>query len=932
MASPPRHDRALLAAFMLSGVAALGYELIWTRVLALALGNEVLGVLGALAGFFGGMALGSLVMHDRVQRSENPGQLFARLEIVAAAFAAISPWLLLQLADFLPRIVGPLAGDNDTSTGLAVSVLVAGVVLLPGSFCLGATLPALVETRRRAMPSEPDGRGLGRLYAANTLGATLGVVVTVHVLIPALGLGIGALVLAMFGVCAAGLALSWCSGVDLRRRAERATDAAPPIDTSRDPDPDVHREPRLLLWMMLGTGLVGVGLEVVGVRVLAQVLENTMYTFADVLAVYLLGTAIGAALYARYAKRAITGRPAIVIAAMLIALALAVIGAAIALALARPLLDWLADDSAGYAQHLMAEALVAACVFGPSTLLMGALFSHLAGLLAPSGIGRAYALNTLGSALAPFVFGVWAITALGYTDALYAVVYGYVLLFGLFTWMRRFKPVWQIGAILGVVAASALGPKSLVLVTPDDDWKVLESRETLLGLVIVSEREGDGTRAPLRRLQVGRHFRMGGAMAFGERRMGHLPLLLHPAPADVLVLGVGTGATAGAVADFDLHHVDAVELVPGVVEQLHYFEDINRGLMTNPKVTLHAADARRFVAASSDSYDVVIADLFHPGRDGAGSLYAREHFANVRTHLRPGGLFAQWLPMYQLDAATLRLIIRTFVGEFPEAYAWLGIYNVQTPAIALIGRVPTPDADDLEISLPQLRAQLGKPVYADLLMSDPRDLLGSYLLDRDGLVAFAGDGPINSDIHPRVATGAPRSAYVQDPDRGRNNLAELLASRVRLPADMVTGADPADRVAEEAESFAHALESYLRAEGARAQTNSATTPMTAVEGYLQAYEAAPEFTAARGMLYLLARQSGEYAEAIYPRMLARTPEQPRVYQEYLGYLQRIGDQRRFDRVMAQAREFLPTPAPTEAPVPPTAPAPAPSGPVPAPEP
>jgi spermidine synthase len=916
MAQAPRRDRALLAAFFLSGFAALGYELVWTRALALALGSEILGVLGVLAGFFGGMALGAFALHDRVRRAINPGHLFARLEIAAAVFAAVSPWILVRLGQFLPRVLGPMAGDNDSPGALVATVLVAGVVLLPGSFCLGATLPALVEARRRAFPTEVDGRGLGRLYGANTIGATFGVLVTVHVLAPGVGLGLGALVLATIGLLAAGLALRWCAHVDDRpasRSSGPAPAARPPIDASRDPDPDVAREPHILLWLMFGTGLVGVGLEVVGVSVLSQLLENTIYTFADTLAVYLLGTAIGAAVYARYAERLVAGRPATIAAAMLIALALTTIASAAAMQQAPAILARLSPQGASFAMHLVAEAVIAALVFGPSTLLMGALFAHLAGLLAPGGVGRAYALNTLGSALAPLVFGVWAISSLGYTNGLAAVVYAYLVLFGAFTWFRRFKPVWQIGPILAVVAATAgpFSPQALVLVQPGEPWTTLDVRETPLGLVIVSERDQNGSK--LRRLQVGRHFRMGGAMAFGERRMGHLPLLLHPTAREALFLGVGTGATLGAVTSSGLTRVEAVELVPAVLEELHHFEAINGKVADDPRVHLHAADARRYVAATTSAYDLVVADLFHPARDGAGNLYAREHFENVRVHLRENGMFAQWLPLYQLDEVTLRLIVRTFLDVYGEAHAFLGVYNVQTPAIVLVGRDPARCSGPLRIDLSLLAQRLRDPVYGELLMNDPRDIFGAYLLDTRGLAAFAGEGPLNTDMHPRVATGAPRSAYESDLERGGRNLADLLAARVALPEELVHDPDSARLSAfrADAERFSTALDLYLRAEAARVQAHAGNDegsptapPMSAVEAYLQAYEAAPEFAPSRGMLYLSASWGREYADTIFPRMQAATPGEPRVYQAWMEHLRRTGDEARLGEVQAMMESAM----------------------------
>jgi spermidine synthase len=190
MASAPR-DRALLLAFFLSGCAALGYELLWTQLLGLALGSEILAVLGVLAGFFGGMAAGSAMLHDRAVRSPNPARLFAGLEAIAAAYALLSPYILYGLADLLPPLIGEVAGNNDSPLALILSMGVTALALLPGTFCMGATLPALVEARRRSAPDDPEGRGVGRLYAANTAGATAGVLLTVYFILPALGMAFG---------------------------------------------------------------------------------------------------------------------------------------------------------------------------------------------------------------------------------------------------------------------------------------------------------------------------------------------------------------------------------------------------------------------------------------------------------------------------------------------------------------------------------------------------------------------------------------------------------------------------------------------------------------------------------------------------------------------------------------------------------------------
>ncbi|MCA9704374.1 MAG: hypothetical protein KDK70_00835 [Myxococcales bacterium] len=909
-------DRWLLGAFVLSGAAGLGYELLWTRLLALALGSETLGVLGVLAGFFGGMALGAAALHGRARRSPDPVALFVRLELVAAAFAVVSPWWLHALASWLPAALGPTSGLQGEGPALALTIGAAGIVLLPGTFCMGATLPALVEARRRSCTDDADGRGLGRLYAANTVGAVLGVLGTVHLLLPMVGMIGGSIVLAALGVGAAVVARRWGQHHQVPAEPAPADDRSTTVDASRDPDAEIAREPWLLLALLLGTGLAGVGLEVVAVQILSQVLENTIFTFAHVLAVYLLGTAAGAALYTRYAARAVAGRPATVAAGLLLAHAIATVWAGWALGRSPWLLDDLAGTGAGFGAQMLAEGLVAALVLGPATMLMGALFSHVAGLLAPRGIGRAYALNTFGGALAPFAFGVGAIESMGYRDALFAVVYTYLVLFGAFTWFRRFKPALQIGAILGVVALTTTAPSSLLLVTQSPrweqtaaDWKVLDTRETLLGAVVVSEFEPEGRARPgppLRRLQVGQEFRMGGALAFGERRMGQIPLLLHPEPRRALFLGVGTGATLGAVEDHpSLTHVDAVELVPAVLEQLHHFSAINGDVARDERVHLHAADARRFVAASVERYDVIVADLFHPGRDGAGNLYSREHFENIEQRLADDGLFAQWLPLYQLDPRTLRVIVRTFVDVFGEAHALLGIYNVETPAIVLVGRSDARAPGPLVVDVDRLSARLDAPVYRELLM-DPRDLLGAYLLDAPGLRALCGPGPLNTDLSPWVSVQAPRAAYEESRTRGRDNLMELLAARVPVPPSALVAADPAalERFRAEVAAFAEALGHYLRAESTRLDTLERVPGLVAaVDEYLAAYDVAPQFRPARGMLLESTTAAPDLAERIFPAMLERTPKERLVWQAYVAYLQRNGDPR-LEAAMQDARREL----------------------------
>jgi spermidine synthase len=247
---------------------------------------------------------------------------------------------------------------------------------------------------------------------------------------------------------------------------------------------------------------------------------------------------------------------------------------------------------------------------------------------------------------------------------------------------------------------------------------------------------------------------MGGTNSLrSDYRQAMLPLLLHPAPHQALFLGIGTGATLVGGAQMPGVAVHGVELSREVVELLPWFAN-SAAAGPAPRVTV--ADARRYVAADARQHDVIIADLFHPALDGSGALYTTEHFAAVRKRLAPGGVFCQWLPLYQLDLPSLRAIIRVFLEIYPGGSAWLNHYSVRTPMLALIG-----PRDRGFVDPDALAARLDDPgvgsVVRPLGFEAPVDLLGQYLGGPRALAAFAGQGPRNTDDYPFVTLDARRN-------------------------------------------------------------------------------------------------------------------------------------------------------------------------------
>ena len=183
-------------------------------------------------------------------------------------------------------------------------------------------------------------------------------------------------------------------------------------------------------------------------------------------------------------------------------------------------------------------------------------------------------------------------------------------------------------------------------------------------------------------------YTLGGSKAqFNQERQSLLPLLLHGNPKSVATLGVATGSSvAGAALHPDVERIDAIELSPLVLRYAEeFFSSFNREVFRDSRVTFIAEDARWVVAARHESYDVVVGDLFLPWRTGEGRLFTREHFQNVRRSLKPGGVFCQWLPLFQLTQPQFEAIARTFREVFPSAFVVRGDFHSELPILGLVG-------------------------------------------------------------------------------------------------------------------------------------------------------------------------------------------------------------------------------------------------------
>ncbi len=830
-----------LALTVASGFAALSYQIVWTQQAALWLGHDTAAVLAVVAAFFAGLAVGALALGRRIERSARPLRWYVVCEAMIGLWSIAIALLMDPLANALLTLTG---AQPHPAWQWGVAFFGTFALLLPATAAMGATLPAM---QRALSASAPTQHLLPALYAANTAGAVVGVLAAAFWLVPALGLVRTALLCAALNLACA--AAAWAALP--RQAAQRVAHGGAALRTR-------------LPWVLALTGLLGIGYEVMVVRVLSQVAENTVYTFAMLLAAYLVGTAAGAAAYRHWVARyrdhdALRDALLWQLAATCLVGTASLWGAAHVKAWA---LQWL---GVGFASALAAEALLAAIAFLPPTVLMGALFSHLAtqALRRDVGFGTALGINTLGAALAPALFGIALVATIGPKASLFVVVAGYLLLC---KQPLRSPMPWAVAA--AAVALAIVTPPLRFVDVPEGGRLVSYHEGAMAAVSVVEDALGVAVLRINNRQQEG-----SSGTRLADARQALLPMLLHEAPQRALFLGLGTGVTASAAAEDPSLRVQVAELLPEVVAASEHFRRDEQ----SPRLHIVAADARRFVRTTTSRYDLIVADNFHPARSGSGALYTVEHFRAVRERLAVGGVFCQWLPLHQLDLPTLASIVRSFLAVYPDGKAMLATLSLDTPVLGLVAQPGTIGftLDQVRTRLAQVRVEDGPAAYGFV---DELSVLGSFVAGPRALAAFAADAPLNTDDRPVVTHRAPRITYAPD-SLPRDRLLALLRTLQADPAEVLDNTVSEPRSATRLSAYWHARDRFLEA-GRDVQPSADVRQMLRQVGepLLGVLRISPEFRPAYDplvqMASALAATDANAARALLRQLVDAQPDRP----------------------------------------------------------
>ena len=767
----PRDLFPWLLLFAGSGCAALIYEIVWFQLLQLVIGSSAVSLGLLLAAYMGGLCLGSAALPRLVSARRHPMRVFALLELGIGAFGII--------ALFGVPVIGRIyvAGALSGPIGLVLRGVVAAACLLPPTVLMGASLPAI----SRWVETTPKGISwLGLLYSFNVAGAVIGCVLAGFYLLRVHDMAVATYTAAAINAAVAGGAF-WLAArtgpsprakqetIDqvVRRGAQRAAGAA---------------------WVYVAialSGLTALGAEVVWTRLLSLLLGATVYTFSIILAVFLLGLWAGSSAGSFLARR--VPQPRMALAACQILLAGAIAWTAFTLTFVLPY--WPVDPLLSISPWFNFDLDVTRCLRAifPATLLWGASFPLALASAAREGedparvSGEVYAANTAGSIVGALAFSLLLIPAVGtggsqqlliWLAAVSAVV---ALVAGALAGVGRVRMWDRVRVVKAAVAlaGTALLAWGLAATVSDVPWQAIAYGRRAAPILRGSDAdlrpteplfvgEGMNTSVVITRRGDQRFFYVSGKSEASsapldmrlQRMMGHIPALIHPGPRSTLVVGFGAGVTAGSLTPYpevgSIVICELETLIPPASDE--FFAKENYHVLYDRRTRVVYDDARHYILTTPDKFDIITTDPIHPWVKGTSSLYSKEYYELVKRHLNPGGVVAQWLPIYESDEETVESELATFFEVFPNATVWSNYTNGDGYDLVLLGR-----ENSSPISIDALQQRLDQPGYsgvaaslADVGFHSAVELLATYAGRASDLGPMLANVPITDDLNLRL--------------------------------------------------------------------------------------------------------------------------------------------------------------------------------------
>ncbi len=762
-----RNIQPILALIIVFSCACAAlYEVIWVRQLILFFGSPVFAISATLSALIGGLGLGCFYFGRLAHEKKTSLRLYAFLAAGLGIFALIFPILMDILSAICVLIYRGLSVGFHLLS-LIRFVLSFIVLLIPSTLMGGALLLLGRAAKERCAGFRAD-----RLFTIIMLSASVGSIIAGFLLIQLLGIQnsvyLGVMINFILAGIAFGLDRSWPeTSVDSQQAASDESGISPTGEMSR-----------AVLWTFAVVGFCGTSYALLWMRIQIPFLGNPAYAFSVMLTTLLLGVAVGNFLFAVIARR---------IQSFVNLFGLVQIGLGLSVVALIPAFGNLYGISRGlqaaFGVGRFWEFAAGFLLIIIPAILIGASFPLVRRICAATeSRSTVYAFSTIGALLGPLCAGIILIPLIGIRPSVLLIAGLHTVVGCLLVLRSAVKSQFVSGtAIGGTILTVGIGLMVLLwgsspaFLRNGTFWSqrlndtLAEHTETVDANIATFMDDQGVHRTYVDNDQIADGSSRG---SVPQRILAHLPLLLHPNPERVLVVGFGMGISAHTMTQYGVR-VDVLENPKGLIDAARkYYHDVNRNIVDSSLFSHTFNDERSYVLMTSERYNVISTGAVHPLVSSKGAnLYSADFYRWCKRILAEDGIICQWIPLDRLPEPHLKIIVRTFSEVFPNATMW---YKYTPDFAVLIG---TPER--LQINYRRFMERTQIPRVQEALLADGLDgvsLLDSFMMSEKVVRAYAGDAKIHTDNHPRLEFFHPRALI----NTTHKNIEALAKHRERL--------------------------------------------------------------------------------------------------------------------------------------------------------
>ncbi len=777
MGGSDRIRHLLLIFFFLTGVTGLIYELVWTRMLILSFGSTQFAITTVITTYMAGLALGSIIFGRFIDRFPRPVLIYGIIEFCIGLYCFITPYIfnLIKTIYITSFPVTTIVYASFNSTQFILSFF---GIILPTTL-MGGTLPVLIKFFTSGKVAV--GRSAGLLYGLNTVGAVTGTLATGLFLMYFLGVKSSLYLAGAIDTIIGVILISLSTRKMYNANEARRVPTHPQQDETlhkRKPSEGLNFTELIIITSFALSGFAALAYEVLWTRLLSLVLGSSIYAFTIILTAFLAGISIGSLIYTRLFEN--KGNPLLLFSILESVIGLYALSSIFFYRYLPFMFHYLYNYfSETFWIFLVFQFMLSLLIMIVPTLAMGAVFPIVSKIYTKdsarvgSSIGSLYFANTLGSIGGSFIAGFLMIPVIGIQRSIIAVSFlniaiaiALLMLTDKDVTLKSIKTSSVIAFSLIIVALLPSWDREVMTLGPYVNPKLVsrysdEAKDTKL----LYYKEGINAVITVRKKGSMLSYQANGkweARTVNDMPsepwylLGHIPMLLNKDPKNVLLIGLGSGITLGALEEYPAEQIEVVELEPAVIEAARFFSAAHNNALDDKRLTIHITDGRSFIASTDRIYDVIVSGVSDPWITGVSNLFTREYFKAIYDHLAPDGVAGIWFQNNRMTDRDFNTGLKTIMSVFPYVSTW---FHYKDPGDIIVVATKKRVLFDIDVMRNKL---LLKRVYKGLNridINDPYDIFEFFLAGTDDLKRLVKDADINTDNKPLLEFSLPRHLY-----------------------------------------------------------------------------------------------------------------------------------------------------------------------------